>query len=458
MAERPPWTLRVDDEGTDRVTDQPKAEEGQAVRLIAATIVEDVLRRGLPLDETLERALAATDLAPRDKGLVRAIATVAIRHSGTIRKAIETRLASGAWPKAGRFPALMIAAAAQLLYLDVPDHAAVDTAVNLIGADPQSRPYAKLANAVLRRIAREKSEILASADPLADNTPRWLAARWIQTYGEAKARAIAAAHGEEPSVDLTVKSDPAAWAERLDALLLPTGSLRLRHRAAIPSLEGYREGAWWVQDAAAALPALVLAVHPGETVADLCAAPGGKTAQLAVEGASVLAVDRSGPRMRRFADNMDRLGLAVETRIADATTLEAGPFHAILLDAPCSATGTIRRHPDVAWNKTEADIAKLAALQSRLLDRAATLLLPGGRLVYCTCSLEPEEGEEQIAAFLARTPGMERVPVKPGEIAGVDAFLSPAGDIRTTPDGWPNTEPRLAGLDGFFVARLRRKL
>ena len=432
-------------------------DEGQRTRLLAATIIEDVLRRALPLDETLERTLAESGLDARDKGLVRAIATVAVRHSGLIRRAIETRLASGAWPRAGRFPAIMIAAAAQILYLDVPDHAAVDTAVNLIGADKESRPFAKLANALLRRIAREKDEILAAANPLADDTPLWLAERWLAHYGEVKARAIAAAHGEEPSVDLWVKSDAPAWAERLDALLLPTGSLRLRGRDPIPSLEGYKDGAWWVQDAAASLPALLLDVKPGEQVADLCAAPGGKTAQLAAAGADVLAVDRSAQRMKRFSENMRRLGLNVETKIADAATLEAGPFDAILLDAPCSATGTIRRHPDVAWNKSEEDLGKLTALQARLLDRAAHLLKPGGRLVYCTCSLEPEEGERQIDAFLARHPSMERDPVRPGEIAGVDEFLSPEGDIRTTPDLWPHADPRLSGLDGFFAARLRRR-
>lgn len=432
-------------------------DEGQRTRLLAATIIEDVLRRALPLDETLERTLSGSDLDGRDKGLVRAIATVAIRHSGLIRKAIEMRLASGSWPRAGRFPAIMMGAAAQILYLDVPDHAAVDTAVNLIGADKDSRPYAKLANAVLRRLVREKDEILAAANPLADDTPLWLAERWLAHYGEAKARAIAAAHGVEPSVDMWVKSDKSGWADRLNAVVLPTGSLRLRGRDPIPSLEGYKEGAWWVQDAAASLPALLLNVKPGEAVADLCAAPGGKTAQLAATGAHVLAVDRSAPRMKRFAENMTRLGLQVETRIADAATLDAGPFDAILLDAPCSATGTIRRHPDVAWNKSEADLAKLTALQARLLDRAAHLLKPGGRLVYCTCSLEPEEGERQIEAFLLRVPEMERDPVRPGELDGINEFLSPTGDIRTTPDLWPNADPRLAGLDGFFAARLRRR-
>lgn len=437
--------------------DSRPADDGRRARLIAATIIEDVLRRALPLDETLDRTLSASDLEPRDKGLVRAIVTVAVRHSGVIRKAIEARLANGVWPKAGRFPALMIGAAAQLLYLDVPDHAAVATAVDCIGEDRESRPFAKLANAVLRRIAREKDEILAAVDPLRDDTPPWLAERWIFTYGADKAHAIAAAHGHEPSIDLWAKADPALWAEKLGGVLMPTGSIRLQSRDAIPSLAGYDEGSWWVQDAAASLPALLLNAQPGEIIADLCAAPGGKTAQLAATGAQVLAVDRSAPRMKRFTANMERLGLSVETRIADAATLEAGPFDAILLDAPCSATGTIRRHPDVAWSKSEADIAKLAALQSRLLDRAAALLKPNGRLVYCTCSLEPEEGERQIEAFLARHETMVRDPVRPDEVPGIATFLSPLGDVRTTPDAWPNADPRLAGLDGFFAARLRKR-
>jgi 16S rRNA (cytosine967-C5)-methyltransferase len=231
--------------------------------------------------------------------------------------------------------------------------------------------------------------------------------------------------------------------------------VRLVERGPIRALPGYAEGAWWVQDAAAALPARLLAARPGERVADLCAAPGGKTAQLAAAGAQVLAVDRSEPRLKRLAENMARLNLAVETRAADALALDAEPFDAVLLDAPCSATGTIRRHPDVPWVKGEEDIEKLAALQARLLDKAAALTKPGGRLVYCTCSLEPEEGEHQAMAFLARHAAFERVPARPEELPGLAEAITPEGDVRTLPHhGGPALGA--AGLDGFFIARFRR--
>jgi 16S rRNA (cytosine967-C5)-methyltransferase len=219
-------------------------------------------------------------------------------------------------------------------------------------------------------------------------------------------------------------------------------------------LPGYVDGDWWVQDAAAAIPARLLDARPGERIADLCAAPGGKTAQLAQAGASVLAVDRSAPRLRRLAQNMARLRLTVETRAVDALTLEEDGFDAVLLDAPCSATGTLRRHPDVAWTKREDDIPRLADLQRRLLGRAGAMLKPGGRLVYCTCSLEPEEGERQIEAFLARYPEFRRDPVRPEEMPGLTEAITPDGDVRTRPTMLPNDEPRLAGIDGFFVSRL----
>jgi 16S rRNA (cytosine967-C5)-methyltransferase len=223
----------------------------------------------------------------------------------------------------------------------------------------------------------------------------------------------------------------------------------------VPELAGFNDGLWWVQDAAASLPAKLLHARPGQKIADLCAAPGGKTLQIAAAGADVTAVDRSGPRLRRLAENLKRLGLAAETITADATTYQGGPFDAILLDAPCSATGTIRRHPDVAWLKGEDDIGKLAALQSRLLDAAAKLLKPGGVLVYSTCSLEPEEGEQQIAALLARNPNLSRDPVTVAEV-GDPAFITPLGELRTLPSHLPHNEARMAGLDGFYVARLRR--
>jgi 16S rRNA (cytosine967-C5)-methyltransferase len=278
----------------------------------------------------------------------------------------------------------------------------------------------------------------------------------MKSFGEETGAAIAASHRNEPPLDLTVRGDPQGWADKLGGLLLPTGSVRLRERHAITNLPGFAEGAWWVQDAAAALPVRLLAPMPGERIADLCAAPGGKTAQLAAAGASVTAVDRSGPRLRRLRANLERLGLTADIVAKDAVNWQAEPFDAVLLDAPCSATGTIRRHPDVAWSKTPEDRDKLAALQARLLSSAARLTRPGGRLVYCTCSLEPQEGEEQVEAFLARHGEFRREPVRPDEIGGLTEAVTPQGDLRTLPHQLVGGEPRLSGWAGFYASRLIR--
>jgi 16S rRNA (cytosine967-C5)-methyltransferase len=412
------------------------------------------MRSGRALDEAFERSAREAALEPRDEALARAIAVVAFRRFGTIRQALVARMTKGL-PKEELALALFATAAAQVLFLDVPDHAAVDVTVRLAQSERPLQHLAGLANAVLRRLARERDAVLADADALAVDTPEWLAARWRATYGDA-AHAIAEAHRRGGAVDLTVREDPAAWAERLGATLLATGTLRLNDRGAMRELPGYAEGAWWVQDAAAALPARLLSVRPGERVADLCAAPGGKTAQLASAGAEVLAVDRSAHRLKRLAENMERLRLGVETKAVDALALEAEPFDAVLLDAPCSATGTIRRHPDVPWTKRQEDIGRLADLQTRLIDKAAGLTKPGGRLVYCTCSLESEEGEQQAAGFLERHPAFARVPVRPEELPGLAAAITPLGDVRTLPhQGGP--ELGATGLDGFFIARFSRR-
>jgi 16S rRNA (cytosine967-C5)-methyltransferase len=280
--------------------------------------------------------------------------------------------------------------------------------------------------------------------------------RWSAHYGAESARATAAALVHPPSLDVTVKGEAEEWAARLRGRVLPTGSVRTVAHGPVSRLPGFTEGAWWVQDAAAALPARLLGDVKGLKVADLCAAPGGKTAQLALAGARVTAVDRSGPRLARLKENLARLGLAAETVTADATAWEGGPFDAVLLDAPCSATGTIRRHPDVAWLKREADIATLADLQRRLLDRAVALTRSGGLVIYCTCSLEPEEGEAQIATLMARDPSVRRRPVVAADVGGLSEIVSAAGDLRTLPQHLPDEDPRMGGLDGFFAARLER--
>jgi 16S rRNA (cytosine967-C5)-methyltransferase len=267
---------------------------------------------------------------------------------------------------------------------------------------------------------------------------------------------MALALGHEPSLDLTVKSDAAQWANRLHGEVLPTGSVRTVLHGAVTMLPGFTEGQWWVQDAAAALPARLFGDIKGKSIADLCAAPGGKTAQLAHAGAHVTAVDRSPARVARLRENLARLSLQAETVVADAAEW-AGPaegFDGILIDAPCTSTGTIRRHPDVAWLRQEADIAALTALQQRLLRKSVALLKPGGTLVYCTCSLEPEEGEHAIAALLAAEPALRRLPIEASEVSGLSEIITAEGDLRTLPSHLPNADPKLGGLDGFFAARL----
>jgi 16S rRNA (cytosine967-C5)-methyltransferase len=440
-------------------TPGPAAAErpGLAARRVAFTAVAEVIRRGASLDDVLGRP---SGLEPRDDALARAIAVTTFRRFGTIWAALEARLAKGI-PDDERAFALLAIGAAQILFLDVPDHSAVDLSVALARSEPNLSHVAGLANAVLRRVSREYAEILKEAEAPIIDAPSWLAQRWTKIYGPERASGIAAADRLGATVDVTVKSDPAGWAEKLGGTLLPTGSIRLPEKVAITDLPGYEAGEWWVQDAAAALPARFLAVQPGWRVADLCAAPGGKTAQLAAAGASVIAVDRSAPRLERLKANMTRLGLSVDTVCADALAFANGPtkvtFDAVLLDAPCTATGTIRRHPDVAWTKRAGDLAALANLQTRLLNHAAGLVRPGGTLVYCVCSLEPEEGESQAITFLERHPEFTRDPIRLEEVGGQAEFLTPDGDFRTAPDLWPSLEGVRPGLDGFFATRLVRR-
>ncbi len=413
--------------------------------------VTEAMKRRVPLDDMLDELSPAENLSARDEALARAIAIVTFRRLGTLGRALNERL--NRQPKDERLLHLLATGAAQILFLDVPDHAAVDSTVELAQNDAKLGHAGGFINAVLRRVARERDMILADEQDSWLDTPTWLEERWVAQYGEDLAKKIAEAHRSMASVDLTVKSDAPSWAERLGGVLLPNGSIRLVERTAIRDLPGFDEGAWWVQDAAAALPARLLDPKPGERIADLCAAPGGKTAQLAAAGADVLAVDRSPKRLKRLEENLARLNLTAETRAIDAEKLDEAPFDAILLDAPCSATGTIRRHPDVAWTKSEEDIRKLSGLQTRLLDKAAGLLKPGGRMVYCTCSLEADEGERQAEAFLARHPEFKRQPITGSEIGGLDECITPDGDVRTLPCHLVSIEHERSGLDGFFIAR-----
>ncbi len=432
---------------------------GLAARRVAADILDAVLRQHRPLDDQFDGAGANAGLAglpDRDRALARALVATTLRRLGTLRHLIGLFLDSGLPAQARRVEIVLLIGAAQILFLDVPDHAAVDLSVRLARADRDAVHFAGLVNAVLRRVAREGAERLAALDTIALDTPEWLLTRWSKAYGATTARAIAAANGKEPALDLTVKSDPERLAARLGGRVLPTGTVRTIAHGTITALPGFAEGAWWVQDAAAALPARLLGAVAGLRVADLCAAPGGKTAQLINAGARVTAVDRAPARLNRLRENLTRLSFAAELVCADVEEWQAEPFDAVLLDAPCSSTGTIRRHPDIPWLKHASDITKLAAFQSRLIDHAAALTKPGGTLVYCTCSLEPEEGEDIVAGLLAREPGLRRAPITAGEVFGCSEFLTKDGDLRTLPCHFPDPDSRFAGLDGFYAARLVR--
>ncbi len=437
---------------------------GLAARTIAADILDGVLQRKRPLDEQIEDQAALRALPERDRALTRRLVATVLRRLGTLRHLLGSMLERGLPPGTPHLESALLLGAAQILFLDVPDHAAVDLSVRVVQNDRRAARYSGLVNAVLRRIAREGKQTLQTLDPVQLDTPAWLLQRWSKTYGADIARAIAGANAQEPALDLSVKSDPNGWAARLQGHVLPTGSVRLIPHGAVTQLPRFADGEWWVQDAAAALPARLFGDVRGLRIADLCAAPGGKTAQLAAVGAHVVAVDRSQSRLARLQENLARLKLAAETVVADATQWKAEPFDAVLLDAPCSSTGTIRRHPDVPWLKAEADLPALVALQEALLDNALSLLKPGGTLLYCTCSLEPEENEQVIARLLARRSDLRRHPIAAHEVGGRSELLNRDGDLRTLPCHFadlrlaaaedPDSERRLGGIDGFYAARI----
>ncbi|MGE0152628.1 MAG: RsmB/NOP family class I SAM-dependent RNA methyltransferase [Reyranellaceae bacterium] len=459
-------------------------------RRVALDVYAAAGRGGRSLDDALREHKGFARLAPRDRAFVRNLVATAFRHRGQI-EALLAGFVSRPLPQSEALIADIVhLGLAQLLFLETPPHAAVDTSVRLAETSERARMKG-FVNAVLRRAGREGAAVVARQDAARLNTPDWLWRSWVQAYGPAQAHDIAAAHLKEAALDISVKADPEKWARDLNAIVLPTGSLRrllvspppLRGRARvggdqqeappaltplpnpppqggresesrlISELPGFAEGAWWVQDAAAALPARLLGEVTGRSVADLCCAPGGKTLQLAAAGAEVTAVDVSAARLKLVQDNLARTGLVAQTIAADVLTWKPGrQFDAVLLDAPCTATGTLRRHPDAAWHKRATDVARLAQLQAHLLDAAAALVRPGGTLVYAVCSLQPEEGARQIEAMLARHGGFAPAPVAAGELPGLEAAIAAEGWVRTLPCQWPER----GGLDGFFIARLRR--
>lgn len=425
-----------------------------AARGVAFDLLKQILIRRTPMDQALDQSASFAALPPRDRAFARMMLATVLRRLGQVDDVILRAFDRPTAPDPPALLNLLRLGTVQIAFMNVPDHAAVNSTVDLAASIGFARQK-NLVNAILRRVAREYEGWLAQQDESRLNVPDWLLRTWINHYGLRPAAEIALSNLREAALDITLKdpSHAAHWASVLEAEILPTGSLRRTAGGNVADLPGFADGTWWVQDAAAAIPARLFGDIAGLRVADLCAAPGGKTAQLAAMGAHVHALDRAATRLKRLNENLDRLGLSahVSSEAADATNWHTrDPFDAILLDAPCSATGTIRRHPDVPHLKTPDDIDRLCATQSAMLDNAATLLKPGGVMVYCTCSLQKAEGEAQIDAFLTRHPAFARKPIQPGEIPGLEHALTPDGDMRILPQYWPE----IGGIDGFFAARV----
>lgn len=424
---------------------------GIAARTAAVSAISAVLRRRVPLERASAELIDSGPLQPRDKGFARALAIESFRRLGQIEALIRKFVTRPPAPhRAGMTPEILIAGACELLFLKTPAHAAVDAANRLAQADQGAVHFKPLINAVLRRIAREGEAIMSAQDPAALNTPDWLWPRWLSAFGEATARAIADIHMNIPPLDLGFAG--ASIPEISGGIELAPGRLRLNRGGRVEELPGYADGRWWVQDFAASLPARLLGDVAGKRAIDLCAAPGGKTAQLCAAGAQVTAVDVSPERVGVLRKNLCRLNLNAEIIAADIREWrppQSAPF--VFLDAPCTATGTIRRHPDLPWVKSAADIDICAALQQELMDAAAEMTAPGGILIYAVCSLEAEECVEQTASFLRRHEEFRREAVVPSEV--FDAlFVTSDGDLKTLPCHWAVK----GGMDGFYAARLRR--
>jgi 16S rRNA (cytosine967-C5)-methyltransferase len=429
---------------------------GLKARKAAIRILMAVTLKNRPFDAALDEITKGADLDVRDRAFVMNLVMLTLRRFGSLKALMGHLLERGLPRNATWTEAAILTGLAQILLMRTADHAAVNETVTLIKELPgKEKGFAGLVNAVLRRAAREQGALLERLNSRPqDDLPTWLADSWSATYGEEEMQHIARALQTSPALDISLKpsEDAGLWADRLDARIMPNGTLR-RGLTDVTKLAGYEDGTWWVQDIAASLPVTLLGDIKGKHVLDLCAAPGGKTMQLAAAGATVTAVDRNKNRLKRLSANLERTGLEATVVAADAATFTPDtPVDAILLDAPCSATGTLRRNPDVTWTKAPEDVAKLANLQARILDHAFSLLPAGGTMVYCVCSLEAAEGVGQIEAFLARESGAERVPVEAGEIGGMSELVTDKGDLLCLPSKRANE----GGMDGFFAARLKK--
>ncbi len=425
--------------------------KGLASRNAAKLLLDNILHDHC----TLEAAIASSsiDLSKRDRSFVRYLVATVLRRLGQIDAIINSHLHQPIQKKNIWIENVLRLGVAQLLFLNTPAHAVVTCAVEQCN---NVRPLKGLVNALLRKISNNGGGSLSCQDAARLNTPAWLWDAWSTAYGGQIARSIAEIHLKEPPLDLSTKFDPEKWAQELNARTLPWGSIRLDEpKGMINEMLGYAEGAWWVQDAAAALPAnLLLSALEQQNVRilDLCAAPGGKTAQLASRGASVTALDNSPSRLARLKSNLSRLQLSADIVQADAALWRPDiQYPAVLLDAPCSATGTIRRHPDIQRLKRETDVTRLCNVQDTLLESALNALTPGGILVYSVCSLQPQECEPRVERLLSSHDSLRRLPISPKEVGGDSNLITELGDLRTL----PSDISQIGGLDGFYAARLK---
>ncbi len=446
----------------------PKSSEdkpGLATRRTAHQLMGAVIDKCTSLDSLTDDQNGNPHylaLEPRDRALLRAILMVALRHRAELEALIDSYVDKPLPAGATALRNVLHVSLAQILFLDVPDHSAVDLAVESANRDPRLRRFASLINALTRRAVRQKELALKTIERSTPRSSDWFSARLIEVYGQSKAAEIEAAHRLEAPIDFTVKDaqDIEHWASELGADILPTGSLRLNTLSTeIQALPGYQEGAWWVQDTAASLPTKLFGGLEGKNTLDLCAAPGGKTAQLLAMGAHVTALDMSANRLKRLKENLERLNLGAQCKLVATSLFDFEPdqlFDAVLLDAPCSSTGTVRRHPDIPWTKSWHDVEKLAELQGCMLEKAAQFLAPGGRLVFSNCSLDPIEGEDVVRHFALEQQHLRSVPVKSAQVPGLKDCISSDGYLRTTPADLTFRTPQMSGLDGFFAAIFER--
>jgi len=420
-------------------------DTGLPARRAALSILSNILQKRRPLDAGLDQL---GGLATRDAAFARALASESLRHMGALDAVLRHFMAKPLQPhKAGAASEILLLGACELLVLKVAPHAAVDAANQLAAKDKKAVHFKPLINAVLRKIAKEGEAVLSGLDRERLSTPDWLWTRWTAQYGAGVARQIARAHQQAAPIDIVMKSPDAPPGDNLFGAVR-----RLSDPDRIEELTGFAQGHWWVQDAAATLPALLLGDVAGKAVIDLCAAPGGKTMQLAAAGAKVTAVEINAARAERIQENLARTKLSAEIVQSDARDFE-GTAPLVLIDAPCTATGTIRRHPDLPWIKGAADVTISAAAAYEILESGAAMVEPGGILVFAVCSLEREEGEEQLAAFLATHPEFARMPITAEELFGHSEWITAEGDLRTLPCHLNDK----GGMDGFYAARLRHR-